>query len=110
MQAEMGTLRPIAEKLIKMKKGRESLADRCDKIERMWNAIKSSVSTLEFGNCVTRIYQDGLPVCGRELEIVRDLAKMGSINHQIIAELLAKGAILMGTECPDLLVEEYQLL
>jgi Na+/phosphate symporter len=56
-----------------------------------------------------RLYQDGLPVCGRELEIVLELAKAGSRNHQLLLRLKARGATLMGTELADLLVQEYHL-
>jgi hypothetical protein len=106
----MGSLKLLAEKLIEKKLGQKALNQRYNKIDQIWSAIKESVAALELTNLTTRIYQDGLPVCSRELEIVNDLAKMGSINHQIVQTLLAKGAILMGTECPDLLVEEYQLI
>jgi len=56
-----------------------------------------------------RLYQDGLPVCGREAEIVADLAQKGSRNHQLLLRLMAQGAILMGTESGELLLQEYQL-
>jgi hypothetical protein len=56
-----------------------------------------------------RVYQDGLPVCGHEREIVTELAAAGSRNHKLLLSLLARGAVLMGTESADLLVEEYQL-
>lgn len=48
-------------------------------------------------------------MCGFELEIVRELAKAGSSNHQLILSLIDKGATLMGTEDPQLLIEEYQM-
>jgi hypothetical protein len=56
-----------------------------------------------------RIYQDGLPVCGKEENIVRELAGAGSLNHQLLLELAGQGAVLMGTEDPQLLLREYQL-
>jgi hypothetical protein len=55
------------------------------------------------------IYQDGLPICQHELEIVRELAGAGSRNHQLILELIGQGATLMGTEDPQLLIREYHL-
>jgi len=55
-----------------------------------------------------RIYQDGLPVCGRELDIVREVAQRGSRNYALILELLERGAVLEGTESPDLLRQEYE--
>ena len=56
-----------------------------------------------------RVYQDGLPVCGHEQEIVKELAESGSRNHRLLLSLQSRGAVLMGTESPELLVEEYQL-
>ena len=56
-----------------------------------------------------RLYQDGLPACGREDVIVRDLALRDSVNHQILVDLMEKGASLTGTEAPELLVKEYEL-
>ena len=56
-----------------------------------------------------RIYQDGLPVCGKEEQIVRELAAAGSVNHQLVLELVGKGASLVGTEDPELLLREYHL-
>ena len=56
-----------------------------------------------------RVYQDGLPVCEHEQEIVAELAEAGSRNHRLLLSLQARGAVLMGTESPELLVEEYQL-
>jgi hypothetical protein len=36
------------------------------------------------------------------------MARVGSRNHQLLRRLMAQGAILMGTESGDLLVQEYQ--
>lgn len=54
-----------------------------------------------------KVYQDGLPICGRELEIVQELARQGSENHRLLLELAERGAAIMGTEDAQLLVEEY---
>lgn len=57
-----------------------------------------------------KIFQDGMLTNGVEgKRIVRELAKKGSINHQIIEQLMEKGAQLVKTENPDLLKEEYFL-
>jgi hypothetical protein len=57
-----------------------------------------------------RLYQDGLPVCGREVEIVTELAKAGSRNHRLLLRLMDRGAAVMGTESGELLVQEYKLV
>ncbi|MGA2060236.1 MAG: hypothetical protein ABSG67_07115 [Thermoguttaceae bacterium] len=77
-------------------------------VTKLWNDIQEKVNVLDIDYKKTRIYQDGLPVCGFEREIVKELAKAGSRNHQFISELAGKGAELVGTEDPQLLIEEYQ--
>jgi hypothetical protein len=44
------------------------------------------------------------------LDIVRDLAVSGSRNHVILLDLVARGATIVGTESPALLLEEYELV
>ncbi len=56
-----------------------------------------------------RLYQDALPVCGFEEQIVRKLADGGSANYRLLVDMMARGASLTGTESPHLLVEEYEL-
>lgn len=57
-----------------------------------------------------KLYQDSLPVCGHEKELVRELAAQGSCNHQLLEGLVNEGATLVGTESPSLLLDEYKLL
>jgi hypothetical protein len=78
-------------------------------VEAFWKHIRESIQTLHLDGRRVRIYQDGLPVCGLEEKIVHELAEAGSCNHQLIVELLDQGATLMGTEDPQLLMEEYEL-
>jgi len=77
-------------------------------IEAMWAEIERSIEHSELSYERVRLYQDGLPVCGRELEIVADLAKKGGLNHRLLQRLIEKGASLMGTESSELLLEEYE--
>jgi hypothetical protein len=78
-------------------------------IEKLWGNIRRAIEALGLTYHQVRIYQDGLPVCGREEEIVRELAAAGSLNHQLILELLRLGATLVGTEDPQLLIREYKM-
>jgi hypothetical protein len=77
-------------------------------VKRMWSGIRAEVARLDLDYRTVRLYQDGLPVCGREPEIVRALARAGSLNHRFLLDLMEKGGTLTGTESPDLLVEEYE--
>jgi len=50
-----------------------------------------------------------LPICGKEEQIVRDLAARQSRNHRLLLRLIERGATLLGTESPELLLSEYEL-
>jgi hypothetical protein len=85
------------------------LARKTAAIDQIWTEIEAAIEALALSFDRVRLYQDGLPVCGREAEIVAELAQAGSRNHQLLLRLMAQGAVLMGTESGDLLVQEYQL-
>ena len=76
----------------------------------MWVGITAKIEELNLPWNKTRIYQDGLPVSGKELEIVTRLTDNGSWNHLLILNLLKKGAKLEGTENMDFLMREYDFL
>ena len=78
-------------------------------VGELWKHIQQSIQVLHLDYRSVRIYQDGLPVCGFEEKIVRELAEAGSFNHLLIVELLDRGGTLDGTEDPQLLMEEYEL-
>lgn len=107
-QADMGALKESVAAATIAKMGRAGLARKASVIDRVWTEIEAAIATLDLPFDRVRLYQDGLPVCGREVEIVTDLAQSGSRNHQLLLRLMAQGASLMGTESGDLLVEEYQ--
>jgi hypothetical protein len=89
--------------------GRQGLRHNAAVVEKLWEKIEGVTARLPLTGGIVRLYQDGLPVCGREREIVSELAGAGSRNHRLLLELEARGATLMGTESPELLVQEYQL-
>jgi hypothetical protein len=78
-------------------------------VKALWTDIQANLDALQLDARRMRIYQDGLPISGFEERIVRELAKAGSSNHQLILGLLDQGAVLMGTEDSQLLMEEYEL-
>jgi hypothetical protein len=89
--------------------GERIWSQREQAVGELWKHIRESIQALHLGEQHVRIYQDGLPVCGFEEKIVRELAEAGSCNHQLIMELIEQGAALEGTEDPQLLMEEYQM-
>jgi hypothetical protein len=108
-QADMGALKESVARATLEKTGRAGLARKTAAIDRIWTEIEAAIEALALSFDRVRLYQDGLPVCGREAEIVTELAQAGSRNHQLLVRLVGQGARLMGTESGDLLVQEYQL-
>lgn len=109
-QIDMGSLGQSLETVAIRKMGKQQWERSRQAIEQAWTAIEQAVLGLDAPYDQVRLYQDGLPVCGHERDIVTDLAASGSRNHQILLRLMEKGATLMGTESPELLVEEYGLV
>ena len=108
-QADMGALQESVARATLEKTGRAGLARKTAAIDKIWTEIEAAIDALALSFDRVRLYQDGLPVCGREADIVTELAQAGSRNHQLLLRLMAQGAVLMGTESSDLLVQEYQL-
>lgn len=109
-EADMGALSEPIQRMKATKLGEESLERNAEMVNQLWTQIEQTLEGLAISYERVRVYQDGLPVCGRELEIVNELATAGSRNHQLLLKLKAKGATIMGSESSEFLVEEYQLL
>ena len=107
--ADMGALRESVKQASVRKIGRQSWKRKQDLIEKLWDDIESALDGVSVNMNKVRIYQDGLPISGKEKDIVRDLADSGSRNHRLLLRLMAKGGVLMGTESPELLLEEYEM-
>lgn len=107
--ADMGTLGASIRGRKLSALGRQGLKRNAAVVEKVWEEIESVAAKLPVARGAVRVYQDGLPVCGHEREIVSELAEAGNRNHRLLLSLQARGAVLMGTESPELLVEEYQL-
>ncbi len=108
-QADLGSMAGAVRRLHIQKVGRHKWEQRRQAVENSWADIRLYVEGLDLPWTQVRLYQDGLPVCGHEREIVESLAQAGSLNHQLLLELVNKGATLVGTESPQLLREEYEL-
>lgn len=79
-------------------------------LEDLWQKTREKLMALPVDYSKVRLYQDGLPICGIELEIINKLADDGSRNHQLLLELIEKGATVMGTEDLSLLIQERNRL
>jgi hypothetical protein len=109
-QADMGALNEPIQRLKVKKLGKTIWERNLEMVNKFWTEIEQTTENLALPYERVRLYQDGLPVCGCESEIVTDLAKAGSRNYQLLLKLKEKGAVLMGTESAELLVEEYLLV
>lgn len=106
-ELEMGSVALWLKEEYILKFGEEKWEEHLKLVKEMWRWIKTKIKGLKLTYEKVRIYQDGLPLCGKELDIVQKLAERGSINYKIILELINKGAKLEGTESKELLLEEY---
>lgn len=109
-QADLGSLGKTVRCAYVRRFGKGTWDRHIKTVDELWERTREATAGLGLDYAQVRLYQDGLPHCGREAEIVRDLAEAGSLNHRLLLELMGKGAELMGTESPELLVEEYQIL
>jgi hypothetical protein len=107
--ADLGSLSTVVQAHYTKVCGKVSWNQREDVVKALWSDIRAGLDALRLDASKTRIYQDGLPICGFEEKIVRELANAGSSNHQLILRLMDRGAILMGTEDSRLLLEEYEM-
>ena len=108
-QADMGDLGASLQRIKASTFGRRRFIQSAELVDRMWQEIEQTVERLPIVAGETRVYQDGLPVCAHEGHIISEMAEAGSRNYKLLLRLESQGAMLMGTESPELLVEEYQM-
>jgi hypothetical protein len=109
-RADMGALSESVSRMTLRRAGRAAFKRKVNAVDKVWTEIEKTIDHLDLAYETVRLYQDGLPVCGKETEIVTDLANTGSRNHRLLLRLMARGATIMGTESAELLVEEYGLI
>lgn len=108
--AEMGSAAPAYRAAFVAQNGEAKWAQRTASFDAIWLAIANAIKALWLDLPRVKLFQDSLPVCGKEAALVRDLAALGSQNHQLLVKLMNGGATLVGTESPELLVDEYRML
>ncbi len=127
-ETDLGSLAGSVRKAHVARFGKDAWDRHVRAIEQVWKGIQVRVLSLGLEYTRVKVYQDGLPVCGlagpawqsqpgrasllvagcwAEEAIVRDLARGGSPNHQLVSYMLDLGATLVGTEDPRLLVRQY---
>jgi hypothetical protein len=84
--------------------------ERVDAVQRFWQELSKLLLNIPVDYKKVKLYQDSLPVCDHELDIVKSLAQNGNSNYQLLLELVNKGATIVGTEDPKLLIAERERL
>ncbi|MCG2676341.1 hypothetical protein L6304_04040 [bacterium] len=107
-EADMGSMAEGLKKEFTRKHGRTKWKEHVRAVDDMWNGIRRKIEGLKLDYKKVRVYQDGLPLSGREMDIARDVAAKGSKNYSIVLDLINQGASLEGTEDINLLLEEYK--
>lgn len=108
-EADLGSLGPALDRASAALYGEARWAQHKDTVDRFWQAIEEALRPLEGASL--KIYQDGLVAEGEMgQKIVAEAARRGSRNHQIVLDLLRRGAELRLTEDVALLLEERQRL
>lgn len=107
---DMGSLMEKVKKVYIDKYGEQQWNQHLTEVDNLWSKTVEKTRALKLDYSKLRVYQDGMPVCDREAEIVNKLAAVGNTNHQLLLELIEKGATIMGTEDPALLIMERDRL
>jgi hypothetical protein len=107
--ADMGTMAQGLEAVYVDRFGRRRWQEQVALAERFWRAVRRELESLCLDYARVDLYQDGLPVCGRELDIVREAAR-SSENFRLLLKLADQGATVIGTEDPAMLLEEYRAI
>lgn len=108
--SDMGTLADSMQERYIKKFGKTKWREHVQGIGEMWKEIRRKIRRLKLSYEKVKVYQDGLPICDKEKEIIAELAKKGSPNHKLVQWMMRQGATLVGTEEPKLLVREYNHL
>ena len=107
-EADLGRLSEQIRHVAIQTLGADAWDRKAEAVEAVWDRIESWAAALGENLSDYLIYQDGLPVTDHAEKIVRELASKGSRNHRIVSDLLDRGANLVGTESPELLLREYE--
>jgi hypothetical protein len=109
-EADLGSAHAGVRQAYIEEKGEAAWKHSREALAKFWRAVEHAMDHLGGAYTTLRLYQDGLPVCGFERKIVDDLARQGGANYRILAKLADRGARIEGTEDPDLLRQEYELI
>lgn len=110
---DKGSFKDRIDEIIEKQFGKVELQRHKENIEKFWEELDKALEKRIKGIDIrkVKIYQDAQVVNGPVgIKIVEEIAERGSRNHQLILELINKGAVLMKTESFEALKEEYFLI
>jgi len=106
MSADMGSLASALDETAKSEFGQEVWQKHKGAVSSFWDSIGQFFDAMNVKGF--KIYQDGMVANGADgLRIIREGISQGSKNFEIIEKLLERGAVLVKTEDPVLVKQEY---
>jgi len=106
MSADMGSLASSLDETAKAEFGQEVWQKHKEAVSSFWDSIGQFFDAMNVKGF--KIYQDGMVANGADgLRIIREGISQGSKNYEIIGKLLQRGAVLVKTEDPVLVKQEY---
>jgi len=109
MGADMGSLSSALDETAKAEFGEAVWQKHKEDVSALWDSIAQFFVALDVRGF--KIYQDGLVANGADgLRIIREGISQGSKNYEIVGKLLKQGAVLIKTEDPTLVKQEYDYI
>jgi len=106
MSADMGSLASTLDETAKAELGQEVWQKHKGAVSAFWDSIGPFFDALDVKGF--KIYQDGMVANGADgLRIIKEGISQGSKNFEIIGKLLGRGVVLVKTEDPVLVKQEY---
>lgn len=106
MGADMGSLAAPLEEAAEAEFGQELWQKHKETVSGFWDSIGRYFDVLDATGF--NIYQDGMVADGEiGLKIVTEGISHGSKNYEIVGKLMQRGAVLVQTENPALVKQEY---
>jgi len=106
VESDLGSIAPAINKRSAEVCGKERWEKHKKTVDTFWDVIEEFFKKLDAAGL--KIYQDGLMAEGKlGLKIIREGARQGSRNHQIVLGMIERGGVIRKTEDIELLKEEY---
>ncbi len=106
MSPDMGSLASALDETAQTELGQEVWQKHKEAVSNFWDYIGQFFNAMDVKGI--KIYQDGMVANGADgLRIIREGIIQRSKNYEIIGKLLERGAVLIKTEDPTLVKQEY---